>query len=383
MKDTILVYFLANNYEPDRFNFMPLLTLADLEEKLRLYDDPELPGDLLTAKAVKDLKITADEIFVELVLGFPLKSIQELWTQKLRAYLASFFPDKQITLHVSWHIETHAGPGKIKALPQVKNIIAVASGKGGVGKSTVAVNLALALAQEGAEVGLLDADIYGPSQPTMLGLMQQRPTVQDKKAILPLRQHGLQVMSIGFLVEEKAAVVWRGPMIAMALQQLLNDTQWQALDYLVIDLPPGTGDIQLTLAQKIPVSGALMVTTPQELALKDVRRACAMFVKLSVPLLGVVENMTSRVCRHCGQQEAIFGEGGAERLAQEFNMRVLGSFPLDSEIRENTDSGCPPVIKNPMSVYAQHYRQLARRVAAQLSLQPKSYLHKFPTIKVE
>ncbi|HSW70806.1 MAG TPA: iron-sulfur cluster carrier protein ApbC, partial [Gammaproteobacteria bacterium] len=257
-----------------------------------------------------------------------------------------------------------------------------ASGKGGVGKSTVAVNLALALAQEGASVGILDADIYGPSQPTMLGI-QTRPEIRDKKMIMPIKTLGIQAMSLGLLVNEKEAVVWRGPMISMALQQLLNDTQWEALDYLVIDLPPGTGDIQLTLSQKIPVSGSLMVTTPQELALKDVRRACAMFTKLKVPILGIVENMAAHLCSQCGHTEALFGEGGAERLALEFKTQVLASFPLDKKLGEATDSGRPPVVQAPEGVYARQYRQLARRVAARLSLQAINYSHKFPPIKVE
>jgi ATP-binding protein involved in chromosome partitioning len=361
---------------------MQPITLAAIETRLCTYIDADLQSDLFTAKAVKNLQLEGDSILLEIVLGFPLQSIQEEWMQQLRTYLISSFPDTKIDLRVSWQIETHVGQGKVNALPLIKNIIAVASGKGGVGKSTIAVNLALALAQEGAQVGILDADIYGPSQPTMLGI-NTRPEILDKKTIIPIQQHGIKAMSIGFLVDEKAAVVWRGPMIAMALQQLLNDTQWGALDYLVVDLPPGTGDIQLTLAQKIPVSGALVVTTPQELALKDVRRACGMFEKLAVPLLGVVENMSTHVCSHCGHADALFGEGGAARLAKEFNLPLLSTFPLDKKIGEDTDSGLPPVVKEPTSAYAEQYRRLARRVAAQLSLQTKSYSHKFPKIKVE
>lgn len=360
---------------------MHTLTSA-IEAKIRAYQDPDLRCDLLTAKAVKDLQVTAESILLDIVLGFPINSIQEDWQRNLYTYLVSAFPHQKIDLRVSWQIDTHVGQASVPALSQIKNIIAVASGKGGVGKSTVAVNLALALSQEGAQVGILDADIYGPSQPTMLGI-SQRPEIRDKKAILPIKQHGLQAMSMGLLMDEKAAVVWRGPMIAMALQQLLHDTQWEALDYLVIDLPPGTGDIQLTLAQKVPVSGALMVTTPQEIALNDVRRACAMFQKLSIPLLGVVENMSGHTCSHCGQVDAVFGDGGAARLAKEFNIEVLSTFPLDKQLGEDSDNGLPLVMRDPQGTYASQYRSLARRLAAQLSLQAKSYSHKFPKIKVE
>lgn len=358
------------------------MTVSDLEAKLREYTDPDLSCDLITAKAVKNMQMNGDTITLDLVLGFPLQSIRETWLAQLKAFLSSSFPDKKIDLHLTTQIETHVGQSPVKALPQIKNLIAVASGKGGVGKSTIAVNLALALAQEGAQVGILDADIYGPSQPTMLG-MKTRPEIRDKKMIMPIRVHGLQAMSMGLLVDEQAAVVWRGPMISMALQQLLNDTQWEALDYLIIDLPPGTGDIQLTLAQKIPVSGALVVTTPQDLALKDVRRACAMFTKLNVPILGLVENMATHVCSHCGEKDALFGEGGGERLAEEFKTELLARFPLDRQLREQTDSGTPPVAQDPESPYAKQFRRLARQVAARLSLQAKSYAHKFPQIKIE
>lgn len=361
---------------------MQSITAADVETRLRAYSDPDLSCDLVTAKAIKNLKVSEDAISLEVVLGFPLQSIRNEWLGKLQAFLASSFPGKKIEIQLSSKIETHVGQDTIKALPNIKNLIAVASGKGGVGKSTVSVNLALALAQEGAAVGILDADIYGPSQPTMLGI-KTRPEIRDKKLIMPIKTLGIQAMSIGLLVDAKASLVWRGPMISMAMQQLLNDTQWEALDYLVVDLPPGTGDIQLTLAQKIPVSGAVVVTTPQELALKDVRRACAMFEKLKVPILGVVENMAGHRCSQCGHDEAVFGEGGAQRLAEEYQSTVLSRFPLDRQLGEDTDSGLPPVAKNPDGAYAQQFRQLARRVAAQLSLQAKNYSHKFPQIKVE
>lgn len=361
---------------------MQSITAAEVEARLRTYSDPDLFCDLLTAKAIKNLSVTEDRIALEVVLGFPIQSVRHERVEALQVFLNRFFPGKLIEMQLSSRIETHVGQSTVRALPGIKNLIAVASGKGGVGKSTVAVNLALALAQEGAAVGILDADIYGPSLPTMLGI-KSRPEIQDKKKIMPVRVLGLQAMSIGLLVDEAAAVVWRGPMISMALQQLLNDTQWEALDYLVIDLPPGTGDIQLTLAQKIPVSGALIVTTPQELALKDVRRACAMFEKLKVPLIGVVENMAGHLCSHCGHTEALFGEGGGEHLAAEFKTKVLARFPLDKLLGEETDSGVPSVAKQPDGAYARQFRQLARRIGAQLSLQAASYSHKFPQIKVE
>jgi ATP-binding protein involved in chromosome partitioning len=361
---------------------MQSITAADVETKLRSYSDPDLGCDLVSAKVIKNISVTSTSLLLEISLGFPIESIRAEWLTQLEAFLRASFPDKIPELKLSSQIETHVGQSTIKALPNIKNIIAVASGKGGVGKSTIAVNLALALAQEGATVGILDADIYGPSQPTMLGI-QTRPEIRDKKLIMPIRILGIQAMSIGLLVDTKASLVWRGPMISMALQQLLNDTQWEALDYLIVDLPPGTGDIQLTLAQKIPVSGALVVTTPQELALKDVRRACAMFEKLNVPILGIVENMAGHLCSHCGQEEAVFGEGGAARLAEEYRSEVLARFPLDKKLREETDSGVPPVAKEPDGSYAKQFRKLARRAAAKVSLQTKNYSHKFPQIKVE
>jgi ATP-binding protein involved in chromosome partitioning len=264
----------------------------------------------------------------------------------------------------------------------IKKIIAVASGKGGVGKSTVAVNLALGLAKTGAKVGILDADIYGPSQPAMLGVGRERPEVKEG-VLQPIVRHGLQSMSIGYLIDPETPVVWRGPMIGKALQQLLQDTNWDALDYLVIDLPPGTGDIQLTLCQKIPVSGAVIVTTPQDLALLDVRRACEMFVKLNVPILGVVENMALYHCPQCGHEEHIFGEGGAEKLATQFNVAMLGSIPLNIQIREMTDSGQPPVVQAPESEYAKAFCAVAEKVIDVLAQQPKDYAGKFPKIVVE
>lgn len=265
-------------------------------------------------------------------------------------------------------------------IPQVKNIIAIASGKGGVGKSTMAVNLALALKEEGYLVGILDADIYGPSQPLMLGVTE-KPDIKGKK-IAPIVRYGLQSMSIGYLVDDSAAMAWRGPMASMALQQLLNDTTWDNLDYLIIDLPPGTGDIQLTLAQKIPVSGAVIVTTPQDLALLDARRAYEMFQKVHVPILGIVENMSIFVCSHCGNKEAIFGEGGGEHLSKQFGIDFLGALPLDKKIRELTDQGKPSVADDPNSDISVRYRAIAKKIIAKLNLQEAHPSVKFPKIEI-
>lgn len=272
-------------------------------------------------------------------------------------------------------------PG-IQALPQVKNIIAVASGKGGVGKSTTAVNLALALSLDGAKVGILDADIYGPNQPQMLGTTE-RPESKDSKSLEPVMAHGIQSMSIGYLIDTDTPMVWRGPMATSALLQLLNDTQWRDLDYLVIDLPPGTGDIQLTLSQKIPVSGAVIITTPQDIALLDVRKAIGMFQKVNVPVLGVIENMSMHVCSQCGHVEHIFGQGGGEQMAKQYGIDMLGSLPLHIQIREQVDNGKPTVIAAPDGAIAQTYRDIARRIAAKLSLQAKNYAVKFPKITIE
>jgi len=279
-------------------------------------------------------------------------------------------------------IESHVGQKGIKGMSNVKNIIAIASGKGGVGKSTTAVNIAVALAQQGACTGILDADIYGPSQPVMLGV-QGSLDMKNKKDLIPIMRHGVQSMSIGYLIDEKAAMVWRGPMVSMALQQLVFDTQWDNLDYLVIDLPPGTGDIQLTLAQKIPVSGAVIVTTPQDLALLDARRACEMFRKVNVPILGVIENMSSHICSHCSHEESIFGVGGGQRFAKEYGIEFFGAIPLDIAIREQTDSGHPTVIAAPESQHAKRYHDIAQKIKAALALQPKDYSSKFPKIVVE
>jgi ATP-binding protein involved in chromosome partitioning len=270
----------------------------------------------------------------------------------------------------------------VKLIPGIKNIVAVASGKGGVGKSTTAVNLALALAAEGAAVGVLDADIYGPSQPMMLGI-NGRPESKDGKTMEPLEGHGVQAMSIGFLVEATdQPMVWRGPMVTQALEQLLKDTAWRALDYLVVDMPPGTGDVQLTLAQKVPVTGAVIVTTPQDIALIDARKSLKMFEKVGVPILGIIENMSMHVCSHCGHQEPIFGQGGAQKMSRDYGSELLGQLPLDIRIREQADSGRPTVVSDPDGPAAQTYRAIARRLAVKIADQAKDMTSKFPNIVV-
>lgn len=351
----------------------------EIEDKLREYQDPYLGKDLVAAKAIKRLIVDQKNIELEVTLGYPFRGYRDRLYQDLQALLAPFQAGKKVQIKLSTKIEPHVGREGIPGLKNIKNIIAVGSGKGGVGKSTIAINLALALAKEGATVGILDADIYGPSQPAMLGAIGEKPVF--KNGFLPIERHGLQSMSIGYLIDQTAPMVWRGPMIGKALQQLLQDTKWEDLDYLVVDLPPGTGDIQLTLCQKIPVSGALIVTTPQDLALLDVARACEMFNKLGVPLLGVIENMSIYHCSQCGHGTPIFGSGGAAKLAKQFTISVLGSVPLDVEIRELTDNGQPP-ITHENNKFTAIFSEMARKVAARLALQAKDYSVKFPNIIV-
>jgi ATP-binding protein involved in chromosome partitioning len=287
-----------------------------------------------------------------------------------------------VSVDVTTKVAAHSVQKSLKPIDNVKNIIAVASGKGGVGKSTTSVNLALALAEEGAKVGILDADIYGPSQPRMLGVSGQ-PESKDGKTLEPMANYGLQAMSIGFLIDEETPMIWRGPMVTQALEQLLNDTNWDSLDYLVIDLPPGTGDTQLTLAQKVPVSGAVVVTTPQDIALLDARKGFKMFEKVEVPVLGIVENMSIHICSNCGHEEHIFGEGGGRRMAEQYGVNFLGALPLDIRIREETDGGKPTVVAEPEARISQIYREIARKTAAKLALQAKSYAAKFPSIVIQ
>lgn len=352
-----------------------------IEERLAQFYDACSEKEL-GSKAIKRIALFPNEIQIDIVLGYPCQTDRFEKIEAIKAWLTPIVSDKSVNIQLTSQIDTHAGRQGITALPQVKNIIAVASGKGGVGKSTMAINLALALSQEGANVGILDADIYGPSQPTMLGTASERPVLKAS-SLLPIKRHGIQSMSIGYLIDQNAAMVWRGPMIGKAMQQLLHDTAWENLDYLIVDLPPGTGDIQLTLCQKIPVSGAVMVTTPQDLALLDVGRACEMFNKLNVPILGVIENMSHYQCSNCGHQQPVFGAGGGAKLADDYDITLLGTVPLDVRIRETTDSGQPFVVQDNTSHRAQIFRNMAKRIAAKLSLQAKDYSHKFPKIVVE
>ena len=357
------------------------VTQAQIEEKLATYIDPYLERDLVSTKSVKEITIAGDTVTVKVVLGFPAAGYRGELVAKLKALVESIEGIGTANIDVTSKISAHSAQKGVKHIENIKNIIAVASGKGGVGKSTTAVNLALALSAEGASVGVLDADIYGPSQPRMLGV-HGKPESLDGKSLEPMNSYHLQAMSIGFLVDEETPMIWRGPMVTQALQQLLNDTNWKDLDYLVVDLPPGTGDIQLTLAQQVPVSGAVIVTTPQDIALLDARKGLKMFEKVEVPVLGIVENMSIHICSNCGHEEHIFGEGGGERMSEEYNVDFLGALPLDKRIREETDSGKPTVVADPEARISQIYREIARRTAAKLSLKSKDYAARFPQIVI-
>jgi len=352
-----------------------------IEAKLATYVDPYLEKDLVSTKCIKEISIDGDTATVKVVLGFPASGYRDDLAAKLKALVESVEGVKTAIIDVSSKIASHSAQKGVKHIEGIRNIIAVASGKGGVGKSTTAVNLALALSAEGAKVGILDADIYGPSQPRMLGV-HGKPESLDGKTLEPMNSYHLQAMSIGFLIDEETPMIWRGPMVTQALQQLLNDTNWKDLDYLIVDLPPGTGDIQLTLAQQVPVSGAIIVTTPQDIALLDARKGLKMFQKVEVPVLGVVENMSIHICTQCGHEEHIFGEGGGPRMAEQNDVDFLGALPLDKRIREETDSGKPTVVAEPDSRIAQIYREIARRTAAKLSLKTRDYAARFPQIVI-
>ena len=352
-----------------------------VETALKEVIDPYLEKDLVSAKSVKNIAVDGDKVAVNVVLGYPAKGSKDALAAKLKEKVAALGV-KDVAINITSEIVSHSVQKGVKPIPGVKNIIAVASGKGGVGKSTVAVNLALALSVEGASVGILDADIYGPSQPRMLGV-KMKPESKDGKSLEPLVSYHLQSMSIGYLIDEETPMIWRGPMVTQALEQLLKDTNWKDLDYLIVDLPPGTGDTQLTLAQKVPVTGAVIVTTPQDIALLDARRALKMFEKVEIPVLGVVENMSTHICSKCGHEEHIFGEGGGSRMAADYDVDFLGALPLDIRIREETDAGKPTVIADPECQISRTYRDIARRVAAKLALQKKDYAAKFPSIVIQ
>ena len=354
-----------------------------LEAHLQSFIVPATGAPLGTNGTVFTVSAANDACVVDIETGFPVERSKSRLIEALTAHCASLDSAVPPQFSLTAKIETHSVQHGLKPIDGVSNVIAVASGKGGVGKSTVAANLAIALAQEGATVGLLDADIYGPSQPRMLGLAGERPETRDGKSIEPLRAHDLQVMSIGFLVDEAQPMAWRGPMVTSALTQLLADTRWDALDYLLIDMPPGTGDIQLTLAQRVPVSGAIIVTTPQNVALDDARKGLEMFRKVHVPILGVVENMGVHICSNCGHAEAIFGEAGGQRLAGDYDVPVLGSLPLDKSIQACSESGRPIVVADADGAVAEAYRMIALRAAGALAASSKDYSRLFPKITVE
>jgi ATP-binding protein involved in chromosome partitioning len=331
--------------------------------------DPHTGAPL--GEAVRAVGVDGTRVSVDLQLGYPAAGAIESLTDLVRTKLEADPAIDVAAVSLATRVHVHKVQGTLGPLPNVKNIIVVASGKGGVGKSTVSANLALALRAEGAKVGVLDADIYGPSQPRMLGV-SGKPESPDGKTIIPMQAHGIPVMSIGFLVEEDTPMIWRGPMVTQAMMQLLTDTRWEQLDYLIVDLPPGTGDIQLTLSQKVPVAGAVIVTTPQDIALLDARKALKMFEKVEVPVLGIVENMATHICSNCGHEEHVFGEGGGGRMAAQYGVPYLGSLPLDIRIREQSDSGNPTVVAMPDSELAARYREIARNAAGRLSRQPRN-----------
>ncbi len=353
-----------------------------VRDLLAMIVDPNTNQNLIESGALKGVGVDGNSVAVDIVLGYPAAGWHGELTQRVREVLKANGSFGGVIVNVTSRVFAHKVQKELTPLPNVKNIIAVASGKGGVGKSTTAVNLALALIAEGAEVGVLDADIYGPSVPRMLGV-SGKPDSPDGQHIEPKFAHGVQTMSIGFMIEEDTPMIWRGPMVTQALTQLLNETNWVDLDYLIIDLPPGTGDIQLTLSQRVPVSGAVIVTTPQDIALLDARKALKMFEKVEVPVLGIVENMAIHICTQCGHAEHIFGEGGGESMAKQYEVPLLGSLPLDIHIREQADSGTPTVAADPDGKVALMYRDIARKTAAQLSLHARSKSIQFPKIVIQ
>ncbi len=359
-------------------------TEADVQSALKNLVDPNTKKDFVSGKSIKNVKVDGNNVSLDVLLGYPAKSVWNEIKAMVEAHLKAALPGAgKVTANVSSKVVPHAVQRGVKLVDGVKNIIAVASGKGGVGKSTTAVNLALALAAEGARVGVLDADIYGPSQPTMLGISGQ-PESTDGKSMNPMMSHGLQAMSIGFLLDtHDTPMIWRGPMVTQALDQLLHQTKWDNLDYLVVDLPPGTGDIQLTLAQKVPVTGAVIVTTPQDIALMDARKGLKMFEKTGIKIVGIVENMSTHICSKCGHEEHIFGAGGGEKMCADYNVEFLGGLPLDIRIREQTDSGKPTVVADPDGKLAKVYKQIARRIAVKVAEMAQDHSAAFPKIVVQ
>lgn len=358
------------------------LTVEAVQTALKALVDPNTKMDFVSAKSVKNLRVEGGDISLDIVLGYPAKSQFDAIRKSVIAVLRELPEVKNVSVNVSSQIVAHSVQRGVKLLPNVKNIIAVASGKGGVGKSTTAVNLALALAAEGAQVGMLDADIYGPSQPMMLGITG-RPESIEENTMEPMEGHGLQASSIGFLIDDDAPMVWRGPMVTSALEQLLRQTRWRDLDYLIVDMPPGTGDIQLTLAQKVPVTGAVIVTTPQDIALLDARKGLKMFEKVGVPIVGIIENMSTYVCPSCGHEEHVFGTGGGQKMCQEYGADFLGSLPLNLSIREQADAGRPTVVADPDGAISAIYKTIARQVAIKVAALSKDMSSKFPNIVVQ
>ncbi|MBB1635784.1 iron-sulfur cluster carrier protein ApbC [Cupriavidus sp. UME77] len=358
------------------------LTVDQVTEVLRTVIDPNTGRDLVSTRSARNVRVEGGDVSLEVELGYPGKSQLEPIRKQVVDALRQLPGVANANVAVSMNIVAHAVQRGVKLLPGVKNVIAVASGKGGVGKSTTAVNLALALSAEGARVGMLDADIYGPSLPMMLGI-DGRPESSDGQTMEPLEGHGLQANSIGFLIEQDNPMVWRGPMVTSALEQLLRQTNWHDLDYLIVDMPPGTGDIQLTLSQKVPVTGAVIVTTPQDIALLDAKKGLKMFEKVGIPILGIVENMAVYCCPNCGHVEHIFGEGGGEKMCQDYGVDLLGSMPLNRSIREQADTGRPTVVADPDSPIAELYRAMARKVAVKVADRARDMTSKFPSIVVQ
>src|SRR5712664_2523054 len=358
---------------------MPLSD-ADVQGVLKQLVDPNTGKDFVATRSARNVKLSGNDVSLDIELGYPGKSQHEPIRRQVMQALKQAGA-AGVTVSIASKVVAHAVQRGVKLIPGIKNIIAIASGKGGVGKSTTAVNLALALAAEGASVGVLDADIYGPSQPMMLGIAG-RPESRDGKTLEPMMGHGVQAISIGFLIDIDTPMVWRGPMVTQALEQLLKDTRWKDVDYLIVDMPPGTGDIQLTLAQKVPVTGVVIVTTPQDIALIDARKGLKMFEKVGIPILGIVENMSTHICSQCGHEEHIFGQGGAERMCKEYGTELLGSLPLDIAIREQADSGKPTVVADPEGRAANIYRAIGRRLAVKIAESARDMTSKFPNIVV-
>jgi ATP-binding protein involved in chromosome partitioning len=358
-----------------------MATQDQLLQALSRVTDPNTGKDFVSTKALKNLQVNGGDVSFDVELGYPAKSQIPALRNALIAAAKGVPGVDNVSAQITSRVVAHSAQRGVALLPKVKNIVAVASGKGGVGKSTTAANLALALAAEGAAVGLLDADIYGPSQPMMMGI-EGRPESADGKTMEPLENYGVQVMSIGFLVAKDEAMIWRGPMATQALEQLLRQTNWADLDYLIVDLPPGTGDIQLTLSQRVPMTGAIIVTTPQDIALLDAKKGIKMFEKVGVPILGIVENMAVHVCSNCGHAEHIFGEGGGKRMAAEYGTDYLGALPLDIRIREQADGGRPTVVADPDGELAGIYKAVARQVAIKIAAKAKDFSSKFPSIKI-